>query len=121
MAIGLIGSVGKPEQVVPYVDYDITVVAQTGGQDNWKAYAAGGTNCYVYDLPVADIPNADISLDTDFAILPRGTITATLLENFSNINAAEVTTIDNATVLRLYSMSGKPSVDITITLRKYNQ
>lgn len=121
MAIGLIGSVGKPEQVVPYVDHDITVVAQTGGQDNWKAYAAGGTNCYVYDLPVSDIPNSDITLDTDFAILPRGTITSTLLENFSNINAAEVTTIDNATVLRLYSMSGKPSVDITITLRKYNQ
>lgn len=121
MAIGLIGSVGKAEQVVPYVDHDITVAAQTSGQDNWTVYSSGGTNCYVYDLPISDIPGGGIDLDSDFAVLPRGTITATLLENFSNINAAEITNINDTPVLRFYSMTGKPSVDITITLRIYNQ
>lgn len=120
MTIGCISSVGLYPEKQNYVDTDVTIVLQTQDVDNWQPYAAAGTNCKVYDLAFTDIPNSGISLDSDVVVIPRGTITDTMLSNFSYINAVETVTHDDANYVRFYSMRGNPPGNIEITLRVLN-
>lgn len=120
MAVGIIGSIGTIKKDA-YKDTDVTIAAQTSGVDNWQSYTTAGANCYVYDLQFTDIPDSGITQDSDISVIPRGTITQTLIENFSQLNAVEVT-VDGSSnnVVRFYSFNGKPTVDIDITLRVMN-
>lgn len=120
MAVGIIGSVGKGNEKITYNDYNVTLVASSQGVDNWLPYSTAGANCYVYDLRFSDVPLANLTTTSDVSILPRGEITESLLANFSSINAVEVGTFNNVDAVRFYSMTGKPTNDITITLRVLN-
>lgn len=120
MAVGIIGSIGTIKKDA-YKDTDVTIAAQTGGVDNWQSYTTAGANCYVYELQFSDIPDSGITSTSDVSVMPRGTITQTLIENFSQLNAVEVT-VDGSSndVVRFYAFNGKPTVDIDITLRVMN-
>lgn len=120
MAVGIIGSVGKSAEKITFNDYDVTLVATQQGTDNWISYSAAGSNCYVYDFKFTDLPNAGLTVDSDVAVLPRGTITEAMLNSFAQINAVESGNFNNADAIRFYSMTGKPSADIQITLRVYH-
>lgn len=120
MAIGCISAVGLYPEKTNYVDTDVTLALQTQEVNNWQPYSAAGTNCKVYDLAFTDIPNSGITLDSDTVILPRGTITETMLENFSYINAVEIVTVNDANYLRFYSMRGEPPANIDLTVRVLN-
>lgn len=122
MSIGIIGSVGKPSDKITYNDYQVTLAAQTGGVDNWLPYSTAGEGCYVYDLSFTDLPAAGLTQNSDVTVLPRGTITKQMLEKFGQINAVEVTQDDNQVdCVRFYSMNGKPTDDILVTLRVLNK
>lgn len=117
MAIGIIGGCGYIKSK-NYSDTDVTLVYQTGGADNWQPYSTAGTNCYVYELRFTDIPDSGITLTSDITIIPRGTITQTMIEKFNQINAVEVlTNSSNQDVVRFYAFNGKPTADIDVTLR----
>lgn len=120
MAIGCIGSVGLYPEKTNYIDTDVTIVLQTQDVSNWQPYSAAGTNCKVYDLAFTDIPDSGITLDSDVVIIPRGTITESMLINFGYINAVETVTHDGANYLRFYSMRGEPPANIEITVRVLN-
>ena len=124
MSAGIIGGIGKMPETSKslFENYDISLQMQTEGVDNWQPYSAAGTNCYVYDYTVAqDYPDATFSESSIVEILPRGTITQSLIENFSWINAAEPLSIEvsgtTKKVVRFYSFMGKPNVDINLVLR----
>lgn len=124
MASGIISGIGElpTSSKTLFTDYDISIQQQTEGVDNWQPYSAAGTNCYVYDLDVlTEYPNSQFDANSVCSLLPRGTITQTLIENYSWINASEsiAITVNDTTknVLRIYSFKGKPNVDITCTLR----
>lgn len=121
MAIGIIGAVGKSNEKITYSDHDVTLVASQGGTDNWIPYSTAGTNCHVYDLRFTDLPGANLTTSSDVTVLPRGTISESMLTNFSQINAVETGTFNDLDVVRFYSMTGKPTSDIQITLRVLNQ
>lgn len=121
MAIGIIGAVGKSNEKMTYSDHDVTLVASQGGTDNWIPYSAAGTNCHVYDLRFTDLPTAGLSTSSDVTVIPRGSISESMLANFSQINAVETGNYNNLDVVRFYSMTGKPTSDIEITLRVLNQ
>lgn len=114
MAIGVIGSSGRTNN---YVDYDVTVTAQSGdpATDNWHADATAGQNAYVQTVLTGDISsNLYVDAATDFYVIPNPqTITESALDQFSWISAAEST----STGIKFYSMSGKPSFDIPVTIR----
>ena len=112
MAIGVIGSAGKQNA---YKDFDVTIAAQTGGVDNWVADTSVGPNAYTQTVLTADIsPNLYIDGATDFYVIPKpGAITESALEQFSWLSAAEST----ATGIKFYSVTGKPSFDIPVTIR----
>ena len=120
MAVGIIGSVGKSAEKITFNDYDVTLVASQSGTDNWISYNTAGSNCYVYDFKFTDLPNAGLTTSSDVAVLPRGTITETMLNNFAQINAVESGNFNNVDAIRFYSMTGKPTADIQITLRVYH-
>lgn len=120
MAVGIIGSVGKSAEKITFNDYDATLVATQSGTDNWIPYSAAGTNCHVYDLKFTDLPDAGLTTSSDVAVLPRGTITEAMLNNFAQINAVETGNFNNADVIRFYCMTGKPTADIQIKLRVYH-
>ena len=121
MGVGCIGSVGLFSEKDNYVDTNVTLVLQTQDVHNWQPLSAAGPNCKVYDLAFTDIPNSGITVDSDIAIIPRGTITQTTLENFGYINAVEIITSDNANYVRFYSMRGEPPANIELTLRVLNK
>lgn len=112
MAIGVIGSAGKQNA---YKDFDVTISAQTGGVDNWTADATVGANAYTQTVLTADIsPNLYIDGATDFYVIPNpNAITESALGQFSWISAAEST----STGIKFYSVTGKPSFDIPVTIR----
>lgn len=120
MAVGILGSVGKSAEKITYNDYDVTLVATQSGTDNWIPYSTAGSNCHVYDFRFTDLPNAGLTVDSDVAVLPRGTITESMLSAFSQINAVESGNFNNVEAIRFYSMTGKPTADIQITLRVYH-
>lgn len=120
MAVGIIGSIGTIKKDV-YKDTDVTLVPESGGVDKWVSYSTAGANCYIYDLKFTDIPNSGITSTSDISIIPSGTITQTLIENFAQINAVEVTVDSNSNnVVRFYAFNGKPTVSIDVTLRVMN-
>lgn len=120
MAVGIIGSIGTIKKDF-YKDTDVTLAAQTGGTDNWQSYTTAGANCYVYDLQFTDIPDSGITSASDVNVIPRGTISQSMIENFAQINAVEVTqNQQSADVVRFYAFNGKPSSNIDITLRVMN-
>lgn len=114
MAIGVVGSSGRTNN---YVDYDVTITAQSGDPavDNWVADSSAGPNAYVQTVLTADISsNLYIDGGTDFYVIPNPqTITESALDQFSWISAAEST----STGIKFYSMTGKPSFDIPVTIR----
>lgn len=117
MAIGIIGGCGYIKSK-NYSDTDVTLAAQTGGIDNWQSYSTAGANCYVYDLQFTDIPNSGITINSDVTVIPRGTITQSLIEKFNQINAVEVITNSSSQdVVRFYAFNGKPTDNIDVTLR----
>lgn len=114
MAIGVVGSSGRTNN---YVDYDVTITAQSGDPavDNWTADATAGANAYTQTVLTADI-SANLYIDgaTDFYVIPNPqTITESALDQFGWISAAEST----STGIKFYSMTGKPSFDIPVTIR----
>lgn len=117
MGVGCIGSVGLFSEKDNYKDTNVSLMLQTQDVANWQPYATAGANCKVYDLAFTDIPNSGITVDSDIAIIPRGTITQTMLENFSYINAVEIYTNNNLNYVRFYSMRGEPPANIELTLR----
>lgn len=114
MSIGVIGSSGRTNN---YVDFDVTIPAQSGdpAQDNWVAEPSAGPNAYSMTVLTADISsNLYIDDGTDFYVIPNPqTITESALDQFSWISAAEST----STGIKFYSMTGKPSFDIPVTIR----
>lgn len=114
MAIGVVGSSGRTNN---YVDYDVTITARSGdpATDNWVADATAGASAYVQTVLTADISsNLYIDDATDFYVIPNPqTITESALDQFSWISAAEST----STGIKFYSMTGKPSFDIPVTIR----
>lgn len=124
MASGLVGGIGDmpvPSKAL-FTDYEISLQQQTGGVDNWQPYSTAGTDCYVYDYDVlTDFPTAQFDANSVCSLLPRGTITQSLIEGYSWINACEAVAITvndtNKNVLRIYSFKGKPNTDINLTLR----
>ena len=112
MAIGVIGSSGKKNS---YIDYNVTILAQTEGVDNWVADSTVGSNAYTQTVLTADIsPNLYIDGGTDFYVIPNPTtITDSALEQFSWLSAAEST----STGIKFYSITGKPSFNIPVTIR----
>lgn len=124
MAAGLVGGIGDMPVALKtlFTDYDISLQQQTGGVDNWQPYSTAGTDCYVYDYDVlTDYPEADFDANSVCSLLPRGTITQSLIEGYSWINACEAVAIPvndtTKNVLRIYSFRGKPNADINLTLR----
>lgn len=120
MAVGIIGSVGKSAEKITYNDYDVTLVATQSGTDNWIPYSTAGINCHVYDLRFTDLPNAGLTVDSDVAVLPRGTITEAMLNNFAQINAIETGNFNDVDAIRFYCMTGKPTADIQVKVRVYH-
>ena len=112
MSIGVIGSSGRTNN---YVDYNVTISHQTGGVDNWALDTTAGANCYTQTVLTADIDtNLYIDGATDFYVIPNpATITESSLDQFSWLSAAEST----STGIKFYSMTGKPSFDIPVTIR----
>lgn len=112
MAIGVIGSAGKQNA---YKDFDVTITAQSGGVDNWTADATVGATAYTQTVLTGDISsNLYIDGATDFYVIPNpATITESALEQFSWISACESV----STGIKFYSVTGKPTFDIPITIR----
>ena len=112
MAIGVMPSVGK---TMDTVDYNITITAKTGNTDNWEADATVGTDCYTQTVLTADIsPNLYIDGGTKFYVLPHpNSVTSSALEQFAWLACAESTD----TGIKFYSVRGKPSFDIPVTIR----